>query len=98
MLTKKQIKKIKNGNHSVLMDCLDYLLDTYEENKWDLGYNACISDFDVYAHRLAELLTQEVELRGKAAKHNGESYFLLDEKEVEQIINDFFKDIINDKK
>lgn len=53
-ITKQHIKQIKEGNHAVLMDCLDFLLDSYEEDKWDLGYKACLDDLSVRSYRLAE--------------------------------------------
>jgi hypothetical protein len=53
-ITKDQIKQIKEGNYSTLMDCLDFLLDSYHEDKYELGYRACLADLSVHSHRLAE--------------------------------------------
>ena len=56
MITKKQIKQIKKGNHAVLMECLDFLLDSYDDDKFDLGYNSCVADMSVHTQRLAVII------------------------------------------
>jgi len=53
-ITKSDITQIKDGNHAILMDCLDFLLDSYDENKFDLGYKSCLEDLSVRSYRLAE--------------------------------------------
>ena len=57
-ITKKQIKLIKEGYHDVLMDCLDFLLDSYDENKFDSGYRSCMEDMSVRSERLAEYIME----------------------------------------
>lgn len=59
-ITQKQINQIKKGNHAVLMDCLDFLLDSYNEDKYDLGYGACLSDLSVRSQRLAEYIAKRI--------------------------------------
>jgi len=91
-ITKSDIKKIKKGNHAVLMDCLDFLLDAYEENKFDLGYQSCLSDLSVRSQLLAEKITKTAEEKGKKAGKKG--YFLLDSDEVALIIEEYFRNAI----
>jgi len=55
-ITKKDIKQIREGHHGVFLDCLDFLLDSHNEPKWDMGYNECLKDMCFHAQRLAEHL------------------------------------------
>lgn len=64
-ITKKQVEAIRKGNHAVLMDCLDFLLDTYQEDKWDLGYQACLADMGVRSYRLAEYILKHTTVGGE---------------------------------
>jgi len=89
-ITKSDIKQIKEGNHAVLMDCLDFLLDTYNEDKYDLGYGACLADMSVRSQLLAERLEKESKKRGVKCKGG----YMLSQCEVAEIINDYFNEII----
>jgi len=93
-ITNKEIKEIEKGNHAILMDCLDFLLDSYEENKFDLGYKSCLSDMGVYANRLAEELHKKAQNYGKRAFNNGEEYFTLEEEEITEFIEQYFNNLI----
>jgi hypothetical protein len=95
-ITKKQIKEIKSGNHATLMDCLEFLLDTYEEDKFDNGYQSCLSDLSVRAHSLSLEITKAAEKKGKKAGKKG--YYLLDSDEVAQIIEEYFRNAIKTEK
>ena len=53
-ITKKVIKRIKAGYHDDLMDAIEFLIDTHNEDKFDAGYRSRISDEAVMAYRLAE--------------------------------------------
>jgi len=94
MINKKIIKAIRKGDYGALIDSIEYLIETYDEDKFDDGYKSCISDLSVHAHRLAEVMYKEAERRGVKADKKG--HYILEQDEVEQIINDFFTDIIND--
>jgi hypothetical protein len=93
MIKKKTIRAIKWGDHDELINAFIYLLDTYNEDKFDNGYKSCLEDMSIYAKRLTEAIAKEAERRG--VKPKKKSYFL-EQYEIEQIINDFFTDIIND--
>lgn len=82
-ITKKQVKQIKEGNHAVLMECLDFLLDSYEEDKWELGYGACIADLSVLSYRLAEHIEKN-------------SKFLYRE-ELAKVIEDYYTNVLREK-
>ena len=77
MITKKTIKKIKDGSYSELINAIEYLLNTYEEDKFDMGYKSCISDIKIHVYNIARLL------QGKARDKKGN---LLDFEETEEII------------
>ena len=94
MINKKTIKAIRKGDYGALIDSIEYLIETYDEDKFDDGYKSCISDLSVHAHRLAKVITEEAERRG--VKSDKKGYYLLESDDVEQIINDFFTDITND--
>lgn len=85
-ITKKHINAIKKGNHAVLMDCLDFLLDSYDENKWDLGYGACLSDMGVRAQRLAEYIAKRVDKSYKPRDIRVD--------ELAKVIEDYFNDAL----
>ena len=53
-ITKKTIKRIKDGYHDDLMESIEFLIDTYNEDKFDAGYKSCMEDLSVRSYRLAE--------------------------------------------
>ena len=87
-ITKKQIKQIKNGNHAVLMDCLDFLLDSYKEDKYDLGYGAALADMSVHAQRLAGYLHQKALETDKSCPKDGVPALTIEESA--KVIEDYF--------
>jgi len=87
-ITEKNIKQIRKGNHAVLMDCLDFLLDTYDENKWDLGYKACLSDLSVRSQRLAEHICKTPGEKGR--DKNGKPLSYLNEDDLAKVIEDYY--------
>lgn len=95
MITKKNIKQIKEGNHAVLMDCLNYLLDTYEEDKFDLGYKSCLADMSVRSQRLAEYIGKKAKKQGKTGKDFDEVYFL-DQDDLAKVIETYFNKALNE--
>ena len=53
-ITKKTIKRIKAGYHDDLMEAIEFLIDSYDEDKYEAGYKCRIDDEAVVAYRLAE--------------------------------------------
>ena len=97
-ITKKDIKAIRGGNHAKLMECLDFLLDFYEEDKYDLGYGACLSDMSVRSQRLAEYILDKVIELGKLEKisKDGSTIYVFNDKEMlSAIIEDYFNEALN---
>jgi hypothetical protein len=89
-ITKKQINLIEHGHHDILMDCLDFLLDSYDDDKYTLGYGACLSDLSVRSYRLAEYIHEKVEKIGLVAKRKGEKYRVVDVDVTAKIIEEYF--------
>lgn len=87
-ITRKDIKQITQGNHAVLMDCLDFLLDSYDEDKWALGYGACLADMNVRSQLLAEYIHKRALKVGKKAKTD--MVWILEVDELTQIIEEYF--------
>ena len=95
-ITKKDIKQIKKGNHAVLMDCLELLLDSYNEAKWDLGYSAALADMGVMAGELAQHIHKVAEESGHK-EHDFDSISYLEKEELAQTIQDFFNKTIDEQ-
>jgi len=64
-ITKKHIKLLEKGHHDVLMDCFDFLLDSYNDDKYTMGYTSCLSDLSVRSYRLAEHIVKNTTLGNK---------------------------------
>lgn len=60
-ITKKTLKRIKEGYHDDLMEAIEFLIDTYDEDKFDAGYRSCLEDLSVRSYRLAVYLSERVE-------------------------------------
>jgi hypothetical protein len=94
-ITKKQIRRIQEGNYSTLIECIEFLLDTYEEDKFDNGYKSCLSDMAVRSQRLAEYIAKMATEGGVIAKRGKEEYFTLDVDELAKVIEDYFESALN---
>jgi len=64
-ITKKTIKRIKEGFHDDLMDAIEFLIDSYDEDKFDNGYRSCLEDLSVRSYRLAEHIVKNTTLGNK---------------------------------
>jgi hypothetical protein len=74
------------------MNAIEFLIDHKEENSYELGYQACLEDVQVFASRLADRITKEAESGGYKCTKDG--YYLLDQKDVAEIIKTFFDEFI----
>ncbi len=86
-ITKKAIKGIKKGHFDDLMDAIEYLLDSYDENKFNLGYKSCLSDMSVRAQRLARHIITNL--------NTGGSYLDAPEDKLVNVIEEYFKDALD---
>jgi hypothetical protein len=55
-ITKKTIKRIKAGYHDDLMEAIEFLIDSYDEDKFDAGYRSCLEDLSVRSYKLATVI------------------------------------------
>jgi hypothetical protein len=52
-ISKKTIKRIRRGYFDGLMESIEFLIDTYNEDKYDFGYKSCLDDMTVHSYNLA---------------------------------------------
>lgn len=64
MIDKKTLKGIKKGDYSALIGAIEFLLDSYNEDKFDQGYRSCLSDLSVRSQRLAEEILKTYKKEG----------------------------------
>jgi len=87
-ITKKHINLIKGGYHTVLMDCFDFLLDSYDDDKYTMGYTACLSDLSVRSYRLAEHICKTPGEKGR--DKDGKPLSYLNEDDLAKVIEDYY--------
>jgi len=63
-ISKKTISRIKQGYHDDLMDSIEFLIDTFESDKFDAGYLSCLQDMSVRSYRLAEYIIKNFNTGG----------------------------------
>lgn len=83
-ITKADIRAIKWGDRDRLLDAIDFLLDSYEEDKFDNGYRSRIQDEAVVAYKLAEYIDSRAESPLKVD-------------ELAKVIEDYFNNAIKDE-
>ena len=88
MITKKLLKKIGKGDHDALIEAVEYLLDHYEEDKFDQGYNSCVADLSVHAQILADEIWK---LHGERSPDKP-----FNKPNLNKVIEDYFNTILNE--
>lgn len=84
-------KKIKKGDYSELMKGIGCLVDAYKEDKFDLGYQCCLADMEVYAERLAKKIYKSAVKSGNFVKDKNEEITpTLSKKQTTKIIKEYF--------
>ena len=86
-ISKKTIKRIKEGYHDDLMESIEFLIDTYNEEKFDAGYRSSLNDIRVLSGELAEKI---IGVRNTASKG-----LLFNYDTISKIIEEFFTNEIN---
>ncbi len=94
-ITKKTIKRIKAGHHDDLMEAIELLIDSYRENKVDLGYRMALDDMSVRSYRLAEHILDSTTLGGLKALNDAFEPDALDK--LAKVIDDYFYNALNNK-
>jgi len=91
-ITKKTIKRIKTGYYDDLINAIEFLIETYNEDKFDSGYKSCLDDLSVRSYRLAKHIHKVAEKRGVVATIVGDKAFIyvLDVDETAKVIEDYY--------
>jgi len=95
MIDKKTLKKLRQGDYSTLIEAIECLLGSYEEDKFSLGYASCLSDMSVRSHELAEHISKKAKKYGKTKKDFDKVYFI-EQDDLAQIIEDYFNKALNE--
>ena len=69
-ITKKDIDRIKEGYHDTLMEAIEFLIDTYDEDKFNDGYKSCLEDLAVRSYRLADYIVKHTTIGNEDAKRD----------------------------
>ena len=48
-ITGRVLKRIRKGDHDALIGAIDYLIDLSHEDEFDMGYQSCLDDLEVYS-------------------------------------------------
>lgn len=67
-ITAKRLKKIKKGNMTELLKCIEDLHWLFNEKSFDDGYKSCLMDMSVRSQRLAEQIMAECFLKRRPEK------------------------------
>lgn len=60
-ITKETIKRIKAGYYDDLIEAISFLIDTFNEDKYEAGYKSCLDDLSVRSYRLAEHIAKRID-------------------------------------
>lgn len=94
-ITKKKIKRIKKGYYDDLMEAIEFLIDNYNEDKFDAGYKSCLDDMSVRSYRLAEHIVEHTTLGGEKT---GRFDFDKGAKEIlSKVIEDYFTNALKEE-
>jgi len=94
-ISKKTIKRIKNGYHDDLMDAIEFLVDTYNEDKFDAGYKSCMEDLFVRSYKLAEHIKDKAPSIGHRPKKE-EIVHVLEIDDLAKLIEDYFTNALKE--
>lgn len=97
-ITKKAIKRIKAGFHDDLIDAIEFLIDTYDEDKFDAGYRSCLDDLSVRSWRLAEHMANHYSEKGIPLRHTGDNYDrAMDTDDLAKVIVGYYTEALKQK-
>lgn len=91
-LTKKTVKRLKNGSYGTLVEVFEEMVDTYNEDKFDNGYKSCLFDLSVRSYRLAGHILKHTTFGGKKPKFTETA-----QDDLAKVIEDYFNKALNGK-
>lgn len=89
-ISKKTIKRISEGYHDDLMESIEFLIDTYNEDKFNAGYASCMEDMSVRSYRLAEYI------QDKYTSYQDKMYEM-DTDECAKLIEEYFTNALKEE-
>jgi hypothetical protein len=98
-ITKKTIKRIKKGFYDDLIQSIEFLIDTYNEDKFEAGYKSAMDDMSVRSYRLAEAIfnvPKKNVSKGKA-KDGRSIYYFQDVDDLAKVIEEYFTNALKEK-
>jgi hypothetical protein len=93
-ISKKTLQRIKEGYHSDLMEAIEFLLETYNENKFDAGYCSCLADMAVRSQRLADHIKDSAPTIGHKPR-KGEEVHVVEVGDLAKVIIEYFNEALN---
>jgi hypothetical protein len=98
-ITKKTIARIKDGFHDDLMEAIEFLIDTYNEDKFEAGYLSAMEDLSVRSYRLAEAIMSTPKKRvSKGTDAKGKPiYFFETVDDLAKVIEEYFTNALKNK-
>jgi hypothetical protein len=90
---KKLLKKIRKGDRDSLLALIDYALDEYHEDAFNLGYNAFKADSSVHAMRIAMAIHAHAKMVGEPSKDQIDVN-ILDVDETAEVIKQYLENEI----
>lgn len=91
-ISKKTLKRIKKGFYDDLMEAIGFLIDTYNEDKFEAGYESCMQDMAVRSYQLSEHINKMAEKYGDKGS-DGIPTLTIDE--TAKAIEDYFNEALN---
>jgi hydrogenase maturation factor HypF (carbamoyltransferase family) len=99
-ITKSDIKKIKAGSHDTLIDAIEFLIDSYDEDKFEAGYKCRIEDEAIVAHKLADTIGAYYQKNGLTVtldKKSTKGNIVLDTDDLAKVIEKYYTNALKDK-
>jgi len=94
-ITKETIERIRGGYHDDLMDAIEFLIDSYDTNKFDSGYDSCMDDVIMYSHRLADHIVKHTTIGDKDATKDDFTPSAVND--LAKVIENYYTKLLNKK-
>ena len=85
-IKKKAVRSLKWGTTQTLLDIFEESIDLFNEDKYDLGYRACMDDLAVRSQRLAEVI---MDYQARVRVHTNE--------ELAKVIESYYKQALDNE-
>jgi hypothetical protein len=97
-ITNKTIKRIKRGFYDELIQAIEFLIDSFDEDKFDAGYKSCMEDLSVRSYHLAEVISSTKEGVSKGKDNKGRAlYYFETTDDLAKVIEEYFTNALKNK-